>query len=183
MKKLLSLALGITVVVLLGANDGCSQPVQSVSGTKMVTAGKVSVDPNGDTVEQHNIKERIKMDNTPGAIKHLYIISAYTGQVLIYSTVRGKVTSSSKRLTPDRVDNANATFTFEVGGNTFYTNQVLGEDGTYGSSIEYLYWWDARGAYHQHYVTGGQMPHLSDQPIAVHNIILNMELTAKQAEQ
>ena len=158
--------------------NGCDEGVQSVSGTKMTTVGKVKTGPDGLTIEQHNVAARIAMDNDIGAIKHLYVISAYSGQVLIYSTVKGKVTSSGKRLTPDRVDGTN-NFRFDIGGSQFYTNQVLGEDGTYGPSIEYLYWWDAKGVYHQHYVTGGQIVHISDQPLAVKGIIINMEITPK----
>ena len=176
-----SVVLTLLILSVL-ALTACDKEVQSVSGTKMVTAGKVNTSADGLTVEQGNVNHRIKMDNTPGAIKHLYVISAFSGQVLIYSTVKGKVTSSSKRLTPDRVDGTTQ-FTFGIGSDRFYTNQVLGEDGTYGSSIEYLYWWDAKGAYHQHFVTGGQILHISDQPIAVKNVIINMELTQKEAEK
>lgn len=169
----------VGLIVILGFLVGCSPPVQSVSGTKMATAGRVKTGTDGLTIEQHNITGRINMDNQVGVIKHLYVISAYSGQVIIYSTVKGKVTSSSKRLTPDRVDGTNS-FIFDIAGTQFYTNQVLGEDGTYGPSIEYLYWWDAKGVYHQHYVTGGQILHISDQPLAVKSIIINMEITPKQ---
>lgn len=175
MKKILA----VLSIVALGFFPGCSPQVQSVSGTKMATVGHVKTGPNGLTIEQSNITGRINMDNQVGAIKHLYVISAYSGQVLIYSTVKGKVTSSGKRLTPDHVDGANI-FIFDIAGYQVYTNQVLGEDGTYGSSIEYLYWWDARGVYHQHYVTGGQILHISDQPLVVKGIIINMELSHKQ---
>jgi hypothetical protein len=58
---------------------------------------------DGLTVEQRNIRDRLKIDNLPGSIKHLYVISAYSGQVLLYSTVRGKITSGGKRLTPSMV--------------------------------------------------------------------------------
>jgi hypothetical protein len=51
---------------------------------------------------------------------------------------------------------------------------VLLDDGTYVSSVEYLYWFDAKGVYHQHYVTGGQIVHVSDQPLAVKSIVLNL---------
>lgn len=164
------------VLALLLTASGCDNRVRSVSGVEMATAGKVTVDPTDNkTIEQHNVAARIALDNTPGAIKHLYVISAYSGQVLIYSTVRGKVTSSGKRLTPDRVEGAS--FTFDVSGNQFSTSQVLGEDGTYGPSIDYLYWWDAKGVYHQHYVTGGQIVHISDQPLAVKGVLINMELS------
>ncbi|HLC98921.1 MAG TPA: hypothetical protein VJC00_02840 [Candidatus Nanoarchaeia archaeon] len=124
------------------------------------------------------------MDNQPGSIKHLYIISAYSGQVIIYSTVMGKVTSSGKRLTPDHVDgggNGVSYFKFDVGNSEWYTQQVLGEDGAYGSSIEYMYWWDTKGVYHQHYVSGGQIVHISNQPLAVKNIIINMEITTPES--
>ncbi len=175
----------LTLAVVLGLLAGCGQPVQSVSGTKMATVGSVNTGTDGLTIEQHNVTERIKMDNQIGAIKHLYVVSAFSGQVLIYSTIKGKVTSSGKRLTPDHVETVNNNyFTFDIGRSTFYTNQVLGEDGTYGSSIEYLYWWDSKGVYHQHYVTGGQILHISDQPLSVKGIIINMEITQKpEAEQ
>lgn len=161
---------------------GCQQPVESVSGTKMVNVGTVQTNTGGLTIEQEAIRDRIKMDNTPGAIKHLYVISAYSGQVIIYSTVKGKVTSSGKRLTPNEVTGVGggSGFTFNIGSTQAYTDQVLGEDGTYGQSIEYLYWWDSKGVYHQHYVTGGQILHISDQPLAVKGIIINMEMTNKQ---
>lgn len=159
---------------------GCNTEVQSVSGTKMTTVGQVKTDQAGKTIEQANITKRIEMDNQPGSIKHLYVISAYSGQVLIYSTVKGKVTSSGKRLTPDRADGGGAgSFYFRVGNSGFYTNQVLAEDGTYGSSIEYLYWWDTKGIYHQHYIQGGQILHVSDQPLAVKSVVINMEITTK----
>jgi hypothetical protein len=52
---------------------------------------------------------------------------------------------------------------------------VLQDDGTYGSSSEDIYWFDAAGRYHQHWFTGGQIIHLSDQPISVKSVVLNLE--------
>lgn len=69
------------------------------SGVKE-TSVQVETDINGLTAEQKNVKERLIEDNKPGAIKHFYLLSAYSGQVLMYSTVKGKVTSSGKRLSP-----------------------------------------------------------------------------------
>lgn len=62
---------------------------------------------------------------------------------------------------------------FQFGSLT--TNEVLEDDGTYGDSVPYIFWFDA-GVYHQHYVEGGQIIHISDQPLAVKSIVLNMEL-------
>lgn len=160
-----------------------SIPVQDPQSDSGVTKAEVQVqtDASGLTIEQKNIQERYKRDNTPGSIKHLYIISAYSGQVLIYSTVKGKVTSSGKRLNPTSVVDATSGysrtygFNVNIGGRNCRTTEVLQDDGTYGSSIEYLFWVDTKGVYHQQYVTGGMLLHISDQPISVKSVIINME--------
>lgn len=168
-------------IPLVGA-DGCeqSQPAQSDSGIKKATV-KVQTDAEGFSIEQRNVMKRLEIDNKPGSIKHLYVVSAMSGQVLLYSTVKGKVTSSGKRLTPNSVTAVNSGTTVytpslvSIGGQGYYTNEVLQDDGTYGSSVEYVFWFDVRGAYHQHYVSGGQILHVSDQPIAVKDVVLNLE--------
>lgn len=164
---------------LAGNADECDSPPQSTSGLR---AKPTEVTPGADglTVEQRNVRDRLAMDNKVGSIKHLYVISAYSGQVILYSTVKGKVTSSGKRLTPTTASyfgsGSGGAFKIDLpGGNNFYSNEVLQDDGTYGSSVEYLYWWDVQGRYHQHYVAGGTFVHISDQPIPVKSITINME--------
>lgn len=183
MKRYLSLCLLVAALpFMLGANECDQAPAQSASGVSKAKA-KVSTGSDGLTAEQRNIKERVEEDNKPGAIKHLYVISAYSGQVLIYSTVAGKVTSSGKRLTPTSVEAANSSgslyggFAVPFGGSTQTTTEVLGDDGAYGSSVPYIYWRDTKGAYHQHYVEGGQIVHISDAPLAVKSIVINMAAT------
>jgi hypothetical protein len=181
MKKLILILTILMAPLLLGADDeGCArQAPQSTTGVHKATA-TVELGSDGLTVEQRNVKERLRIDNLPGSIKHLYVISAYSGQVLIYSTVRGKVTSSGKRLTPNTVAASDAAnfggIPIRIGESTRYTGEVLQDDGTYGSSVEYVFWFDTKGAYHQHYVTGGQIVHVSDQPVAAKSVVLNMEL-------
>ena len=68
-----------------------------------------------------------------------------------------------------------------INGETHRTSEVLQDDGTYGYSMDYLYWWDAKGVYHQHYVSGGQIVHVASQPIAVKSIIINLETTTPTA--
>jgi hypothetical protein len=160
---------------------GCGNngPAKANSGAQQIVV-KVPSSAEGRTMEQDNINERVKRDNAPGSIKHLYVISAMSGDVLIYSTVKGKVTSSGKRLSPVTVNTGQggSGVPISVAGSNYWTSEVLQDDGTYGSSIEYLYWFDQRGVYHQHYVTGGQILHISDQPLVVGKVIVNMELTA-----
>ena len=169
-------------------NDGCdnpSTPAKSASGVQKTTV-QVPTGPDGKTAEQRNIADRLGEDNKPGSIKHLYVISAYSGQVIIYSTVRGKVTSGRKRLTPTSIVVGSSGDWKRPGFPTNFgdavTDEVLQDDGTYGHSMNYLYWWDTKDVYHQHYVSGGQILHISNQPLAVKGIIINMELTEKQPE-
>lgn len=178
----------LVLVLALTGCDASSRSSASVSASGVKQAKvEVEVGANGLTVEQTNIGERLHNDNLPGAIKHLYIISPYSGQVLIYSTVKGKVTSSGKRLTPTSVFAGGvrkSDMTYEeyglpvnIGGAQQLTSEVLQDDGTYGTSDPYLYWTDQRGVFHQQYLTGGQIIHVSDQPLAIKSVTINMEMT------
>lgn len=166
------------------STDGCEtqQQTESASGANKISV-KIQKNADGTTNEQANIRERLIEDNRPGAVKHLYVMSAYSGQVLIYSTVKGKVTSSGKRLTPTTVAVSGGQCSkdgFATGMGNTETGEVLQDDGTYGHSVDYLYWWDTKGVYHQHYIQGGQILHVSSEPIAVKSVVINMELTGKQ---
>lgn len=168
MKKLIALAL-----LVLSANAFAVRPVEVV----------VPTDSKGMTIEQKNIADRVIKDNKPGSIKHLYVISAYSGQVIIYSTVKGKITSSGKRLQPTTVVAMDGQYVGSSFGGVDYknmrTSELMGDDGTYGSSVPYVYWFDQRGVYHQHYVSGGQILHISDAPLPVKSITINMEVQSK----
>jgi hypothetical protein len=167
--------------------DGCDSNTPAPVSASGVSKASVQVPRGSDglTTEQRNIAERLKKDNEPGAIKHLYVISAFSGKVLIYSTVRGKVTSGGKRLTPTKVETysyqggGNGGFAVPIGNSTQTTTEVLQDDGTYGTSGDYLFWFDSRGIYHQQYATDCII-HISDQPLPVKDIVLNMELSVDQ---
>ena len=179
MKKLITI---LSLLILCG-NQSCNSNAtpKSTSGvTKTVASVKTGTD--GLTVEQRNVKKRLLKDNIPGSVKHLYVVSAYSGDVIIYSTVKGKVTSSGKRLSPTSVASGEHSWgiPIQIGDRKLRTTEVLQDDGTYGSSIPYVYWFDQRDVYHQHYVSGGQILHVSDKPLTVGKIILNMELTPTQ---
>lgn len=175
--------LALLPLALTGCDeDSNNHDVKAVSGVSQATV-KVETDPSGLTVEQRNVRDRLLMDNKPGSIKHLYVISPLSGQVILYSTVKGKVTSSGKRLSPRSVATQGGEYVggdfggipVTIGGMTRRTPEVLEDDGTYGSSVDYIYWWDAQGRYHQHFFTGGQIIHVSDQPIQTKGVIINLE--------
>lgn len=174
----------LSVFVFSSCDYAPLQDAVSNSGVHKMDV-KVTTNPDGNTVEQSNYAERLRRDNLPGSIKHLYVISEVSGQVLLYSTVKGKVTSSGKRLTPATVDGNTAYGSGDmnytnynwvtINGKSHITNEVMGDDGMYGSSVEYIYWFDSKDVYHQHYKGGNEMLHISDQPLAVKNIVLNLE--------
>lgn len=180
-------ALIICVVGLsLMGNSDCASSSRKVVSDSGVTKTSVKIPVNqatGLTVEQENVRERLEQDNKPGSIKHLYVISAFSGDVLIYSTVKGKVTSSGKRLTPTSVDARDGQyvgsqhngFPVRFGGSVYRTSEVLQDDGTYGNSVPYIFWFDVKGNYHQHWISGGQILHISDVPLRVSKVIINME--------
>lgn len=176
-KRLVIWSFCLMAFITLTAQECVSPPVQnrnvSDSGVKKARA-KLDTGPDGYTVEQRNVKEYLEEQNTPGMIRHLYVISVYSGDVILYSPVDGKVTSSGKRLTSNmtlvRGDyGANRTGDFVMGR--------IGDDGTYGgaNAAQYVYWKDTRGIFHKHFITGGQIIHVSGSPMAFPKVIMNID--------
>lgn len=166
MKKLLFIL--ISGLLLTSCFESHQQ--KSDSGVTKATT-KIKTNPDGTTVEQKNIIERLKRDNDIGSIKHLYVISSYTGDVLQYSTVKGKVTSGGKRLSPKTVNgNGNSigySNTVNLNGTTYTTDEVLDDGGAYGDSGNYLFWFDTQGNYHQYYPSGGTYLEICDRPLRI----------------
>jgi hypothetical protein len=176
MKYTIALLCAITALL-----TSCYEEPVSSTGVNRAQA-TVTKQSNGQTAEQVNIVRRVALENQPGSIKHLYVISAYSGEVLLYSTVQGKVTSSGKRLTPSDLrpeGNSSGEFLVATPGGRFYTKETLQDDGTYGQSGDYLYWFDAGGQYHQHYNAGGTFLHVSDKPTAFGRVIISTEQAGK----
>ena len=167
MKKLLFILIS---GLLLTSCVESQQQQKSDSGVKKATT-KIKTNPDGTTVEQKNIIERLKRDNDIGSIKHLYVISSYTGDVLQYSTVKGKVTSGGKRLSPKTVNGNGSSIgysnTVNLNGTTYTTDEVLDDGDAYGDSGNYLFWFDTQGIYHQYYPSGGTYLEICDRPLRV----------------
>ncbi len=183
MKNLLYIILLLVAPFMMMGASGCAQEAPTTTvGSITQASADISTGIDGLTAEQRNVKKRLEADNEICSINHLYIMSAYSGQVLIYSTVDTKVSSSGKRLSPTSVAAADGQYVgsehygipVNIGGYTRRTSEVLQDDGTYGSSTPYLYWFDTMGNYHQHYVSGGQIVHVSDEPLAVTDVVIRI---------
>lgn len=156
----------LSFVFITLTSEDCSHKAKSGSGVSKATA-QVSTDLQGRTVEQLNILEKIKRDSEIGKVRHLYQISAYTGEVLEYHTVKGKITSGGKRLNPKSVTDVNGTNSVFLLSQGVYTGEMLSDDGTYGDSMPYFYFFDTKDEYHQIFPTGGTYVHISDRPLTI----------------
>jgi len=106
--------------------------------------------------EIENIQKRLELTSKPGAIGFILLLNE-AGQPILYTSVTGKITSSTKRLTDPQQ---------KVGIDCGqYCNETLGDapsdDGTWGSSDPYIYFWTTGGQYMQ---WSGRYLY-SDQPI------------------
>jgi hypothetical protein len=114
-----------------------------------------------ENAEIENIKHRLELTSKPDLLGYIVLFNS-AGQPILYTTVKGKVTSGSKRLT-----RADETYS---NGNGTGIRQSASDEGTYGSSGEYIYFWDANGAYHQwndKYMYSDQPIRLRVEPIIV----------------
>jgi hypothetical protein len=169
----------LLVIFLLGACliGGCSDISRTRSGIRTAESN-VQVQSSGKTIEQENISRRLELENRPGSIKHLYALSSMSGQCILYSTVKGKVTSSEKRLAPNTTSwvDSSSGFRLPFGDRYVYTNEVMSDDGTYGKSIDYLFWWDVNDRYFQIYPTGLAII-VSDFPLPIKAITINLSVS------
>lgn len=97
-----------------------------------------------ENAEIDNIKRRLELTSKPAAIGYIVLLNE-AGQPILYTGVKGKITSSTKRLTSPQqlvsVDKGEWDGT-ELGDGP-------SDEGTYGSSDPYIYFWDTNGSYHQ----------------------------------
>jgi len=177
MRKILMFFVAIVAFLSLSSSSCETQQQTSDSGVKKASV-KVETNLNGNTAEQVNIIKRLTRDNQVGSIKHLYVISSYTGDVLEYSTVQGKVTSGNKRLSPKTVASNSGEYgmVVNIAGKSYYTGEVLDDGGAYGESSNYVYWFDAQDNYHQYFPSGGTYLHISDKPLRIRKSNFSVEI-------
>ncbi|CCG43372.1 hypothetical protein [Magnetospirillum molischianum] len=118
-----------------------------------------------ENAEIDNIKHRLELTSQPGLLGYVVLLNE-SGQPVWYGAVKGKITSGSKRLTdPRRV--------IWKSGQTNYTAAVTdapSDEGTYGSSGEYVFFWTPSGQYVQwngKYLYSDQPFRLSIKPLVV----------------
>lgn len=144
MKFLLTSALLSAAVLSTGCLEQSAKSIQAEKAQD--AANSISFTENS---EIENIKRRLELTSSVSKIGYVVLLNQ-AGQPIAYETVKGKVTSGSKRLTAvNRVD---------AGGRVL---AAPSDEGTHGSSDPYIYFWTPSGKYVQW--NGSYL--YSDQPI------------------
>lgn len=131
MHKFLSVILATSLLTACTPND--TQPTakeqQADAGTRL--ANQV-VSGHTENAEQKNIARRLSLTMNPGQIGFIALFNN-AGAPIAYYAVKGKITSSGKRLTaPDERNCWSESCAY---------HQSSSDEGTYGSSDPYVYFW------------------------------------------
>ena len=105
-----------------------------------------------ENAEIENIKKRLELTANPGLLGYIVLLNQ-SGQPVFYTPVKGKITSGSKRLT--------ASDRYSPQGTNGFIRQAPSDEGTYGSSGEYVFFWTTGGQY----IQWNGMYMYSDKPI------------------
>lgn len=144
MKTIFFITISLSVFALTACNQGSSSSpsAKSVQSQKAKEAAdSISFSENA---EIENIKNRLNLTSNPGLTGFVLLMNE-AGQPIMYTGVKGKITSGSKRLTrPQEL----------VGGdrgeyNGSFVVDSSSDEGTYGSSSPYIFFWTTNGQYMQ----------------------------------
>ena len=133
-------------IVLAGCGGGANQPTakQFEAAKAQAAADSISFTENA---EIDNIKRRLELTSDPGLTGFVLLLNEM-GQPIMYSGVTGKITSGGKRLTrPWDVFNIN--YDCGSGARCDSVNEAPSDEGTWGSSNPYIYFWTTGGQYIQ----------------------------------
>lgn len=139
MKAIITILLSLTLA-------GCIEETQPQA--KNLQAEKAKEAANSITFTENaeidNIKKRLELTANPGLLGYVVLLNEM-GQPVMYTGVKGKITSGGKRLTqPDRIQRHS--YGTNGGGNTM---AAPSDEGTFGNSGEYVFFWTPAGQYIQ----------------------------------
>ena len=135
-----------SAVMLVACNDGAAQKPQKITQAKKAAAAAESIRFT-ENAEIENIKKRLELTSNPGLTGFILLMNE-AGQPIMYTGVQGKPTSGGKRLTK------NYSIIKQVDCGQYNCDEVVGaapsDEGTWGSSNPYIFFWTAAGQYRQH---------------------------------
>ncbi len=144
MNKFITLT-ALAATLALGA---CGEPSPPTAKDIQVqkareAANSVKFDQNA---EIENIQRRLELTSNPGQIGFVLLLNEM-GKPVMYTSVKGKITSGGKRLTSPQEMRC-----LDVAGQAGCSVQPVeapSDEGTYGSSNPYIFFWTTDGQYIQ----------------------------------
>lgn len=166
MKKLMLLAVSLLVMGIGCAGSPPPAPTQKQIQSQKAKEAAESIN-FSENSEIDNIKKRLELTSNPGALGYVVLLNEM-GQPIVYTSVVGKVTSSSKRLTSpwqvyDMCRNG-------VSIDCLTVTDAPSDEGTWGSSSPYVYFWSQTGQYYQwsgQYLYSDKPLRLSVKPLVI----------------
>lgn len=142
--------IGIALVATSSLLLAACEPNAPANPAKTTQAQKAAEAANSiqfsENAEIDNIKRRLELTSNPGQIGFVLLLNEM-GKPVMYTSVKGKITSGNKRLTsPQEVR------CLEVAESVGCSQQMVeapSDEGTYGSSNPYIFFWTADGQYIQ----------------------------------
>lgn len=165
MRKLILVAVATTAFALAGCQEATpAAPSNKIEQSKKAAEAAAQIDFTENS-EIDNIKRRLELTSKPGQIGFVVLLNE-AGQPILYTSVKGKITSSGKRLTKPWM-------AVDADCGEYGCDQVVdgpSDEGTYGSSDPYIYFWDTAGNYHQwsgRYLYSDKPIRLRQQPLVI----------------
>lgn len=143
MKKLIALALLSSILAVAGCNEQVAEVANKVTQAQKAQQAAESVTFT-ENAEIENIKARLELTSDPGLTGFVLLLNEM-GQPIMYTGVRGKITSGGKRLTPTQ------TLVRGDRGQNYgdFVVNTPSDEGTHGKSNPYVYFWTTSGQYVQ----------------------------------
>ena len=138
MHKLLLVTCASLAITACSERQPTAKDRQAQTGTRL--AEDVIKRSGGKNAEQENIAKRLSLTMNPGQIGFVALFNQ-AGAPIAYYGVKGKITSSGKRLTPSDEPHCSS--------NGCYNRLAPSDEGSYGSSDPYVYFWTVDGQYIQ----------------------------------
>lgn len=136
----------IISAILLSGCEVNSEP-NPTKNTQVIKAAQAANSIQfSENAEIDNIKRRLELTSNPGQIGFILLLNEM-GKPVMYASVKGKITSGGKRLTsPQEVR------CLEVADGVGCSQEMIeapSDEGTYGSSNPYIFFWTTNDQYFQ----------------------------------
>jgi len=164
----LSIVAALGMTLMAGSCDIQPNASTKQSESQKAAAAANSINFAAGNAEIDNIKRRLQLTSDP-ALMGFIVLFNDMGRPILYTTVKGKVTSGSKRLTAPFQETALTRGGVADASSSNFTD-APSDEGTWGSSNPYIFFWTTSGQYIQwsgNYLYSDKPIRITDSPAVV----------------